>query len=184
MMQGKITVIVGPMYSGKTTELLSYIEIYRLGKKKYRVFKPIIDNRFRMEEIRSHSGMKESAIPIPKSRDAFKYITDEKAIFFDEVQFFDKDLTEVAKELRHKGKDVICAGLDMSFKENPFETTALLLSLADEVLKKRAVCHECGEYNGMISYKYVKNESEIDVGGLEKYYAVCLDCYEKLKSAE
>ncbi|HPB88013.1 MAG TPA: thymidine kinase [Thermotogota bacterium] len=180
MAQGKITVIVGPMYSGKTTELLSYAEIYKLGKKRYRIFKPIIDNRYRLEEIRSHSGMKEAAIPITQSAEAERFITDEKAVFFDEVQFFDRELAETVKKMRHLGKDVICAGLDMSFKENPFETTALLLCLADEVIKKRAVCHECGEYNGVISYKYVNNDAEIDVGGFEKYYAVCLDCYQKL----
>lgn len=180
MAQGKITVIVGPMYSGKTTELLSYAEIYKLGKKRYRIFKPIIDNRYRLEEIRSHSGMKEAAIPITQSAEAERFITDEKAVFFDEVQFFDRELAETVKKMRHLGKDVICAGLDMSFKENPFETTALLLCLADEVIKKRAVCHECGEYNGVISYKYVANDAEIDVGGFEKYYAVCLDCYQKL----
>lgn len=180
MAQGKITVIVGPMYSGKTSELLSYAEIYKLGKKRYQIFKPIIDNRYRLQEIRSHSGMKESAIPIAHSADAEGYITDEKAIFFDEVQFFDRELADVVKRIRHLGKDVICAGLDMSFKENPFETTALLLCLADVVIKKRAVCHECGEYNGIITYKYVDNESEIDVGGFDKYFAVCLDCYHKL----
>jgi len=54
MAQGKITVIVGPMYSGKTSELLSYAEIYKLGKKRYQIFKPIIDNRYRLQEIRSH----------------------------------------------------------------------------------------------------------------------------------
>ena len=70
MAQGKITVIVGPMYSGKTSELLSYAEIYKLGKKRYQIFKPIIDNRYRLQEIRSHSGMKESAIPIAHSADA------------------------------------------------------------------------------------------------------------------
>jgi len=180
MAQGKITVIVGPMYSGKTTELLSYAEIYKLGKKQYRIFKPIIDNRYQLEEIRSHSGMKEAAIPITRSVESERFITDEKAVFFDEVQFFDRELIETVKKLRHLGKDVICAGLDMSFKENPFETTALLLCLADEVIKKRAVCHECGEYNGVISYKYVDDDAEIDVGGIEKYYAVCLDCYQKL----
>jgi thymidine kinase len=180
MSHGKITVIVGPMYSGKTTELLSFAEIYQLGKKKYQIFKPLVDNRYKMEEIHSHSGMKEKAIPVSKSREALASITDEKAVFFDEIQFFDKELAEVAKVLRHKGKDIICAGLDMSFKENPFETTALLLCLADEVIKKRAVCHECGEYNGVISYKYVDDDSEIDVGGFEKYFAVCLDCYRKL----
>ncbi len=179
---GQITVIVGPMYSGKTTELLTYVEIYKLGNKPYKIFKPIIDNRFGVKEIRSHSGMCEQAVPLKNSKNTFDYLSTEKAIFFDEVQFFDEELSDVAKELRKMGKDIICAGLDMSFKENPFMTTVKLMGLADKVIKKKAVCHECGEYKGIISYKLSGNESEIDVGGMEKYVAVCMDCYEKLKN--
>ncbi len=181
---GQITVIVGPMYSGKTTELLTYVEIYKLGNKPYKIFKPVIDNRYGEKEIRSHSGMCEKAIPLNHSRMAFEYLKDEKAVFFDEVQFFDEELSDVAKELRKMGKDIICAGLDMSFKENPFMTTVKLMGLADKVIKKKAVCHECGEYKGIISYKLSGNESEIDVGGMEKYVAVCMDCYEKLKKKQ
>jgi thymidine kinase len=181
---GHITVIAGPMYSGKTTELLTYIEIYKLGNKPYKIFKPIIDNRYGVDEIKSHSGMSEKAIPLSKSTDCFKHLNEEKAIFFDEVQFFDEELPGVVRKLRKLGKDVICAGLDMSFKENPFETTIQLMGLADKVIKKKAVCHECGEYKGIISYKLSANDSEIDVGGFEKYVAVCMDCYEKLRSVK
>jgi thymidine kinase len=179
---GQITVIVGPMYSGKTTELLTYVEIYKLGNKPYKIFKPVIDDRYAVKEIRSHSGMCEKAIPLDHSQKALEYVSNEKAIFFDEVQFFDEGLSDVAKTLRKKGKDIICAGLDMSFKENPFMTTVKLMGLADKVIKKKAVCHECGEYKGVITYKLSGNESEIDVGGMEKYIAVCMDCYEKLRS--
>ncbi len=179
---GQITVIAGPMYSGKTTELLTYVEIYRLGNKPYIIFKPIIDDRYGAEEIRSHSGMVEKAIPIQTAQKCLEHLGEEKAVFFDEVQFFDEGLADIAKALRKRGKDIICAGLDMSFKENPFLTSVKLMGIADKVIKKKAVCHECGEYNGIISYKLVGNESEIDVGGMEKYVAVCMDCYEKLKS--
>jgi len=178
---GKITVIAGPMYSGKTTELLSYVEIYRLGKKRFKIFKPLIDSRYGSCEIKSHSGTIEKAIPLKESSEAFKYLEDEEAVFFDEIQFFDLGLTEVVKDLRRKGIDVFCAGLDMSFKENPFETTANIMALANDVIKKKAVCFECGEYNGIISYKLTEGDCEIDVGGFEKYVAVCLDCYEKLQ---
>jgi thymidine kinase len=181
---GQITVIAGPMYSGKTTELLTYVEIYKLGNKPYQIFKPKIDDRYGVEEIKSHSGMSEKAIPLSKSTDCYAHLSNEKAIFFDEVQFFDEALLEVVRQLRKQGKDIICAGLDMSFKENPFETTIKLMGLADKVIKKKAVCHECGEYKGIISYKLSTNESEIDVGGFEKYVAVCMDCYEKLKSVK
>lgn len=180
---GKVTVIVGPMYSGKTTELLTFVEIYKLGRKKFKVFKPIIDNRYAVEQIQSHSGMKVEAKPVAKSRDSLEYIEDHDAVFFDEIQFFDTELSEVIKQLRRMGKDVICAGLDMSFKENPFETTAKVMCIADKVVKKKAVCHECGEHNGVITYKLKEDDSEIDVGGMEKYVAMCLDCYNKIHKA-
>src|SRR6056297_3932841 len=93
---GQITVIVGPMYSGKTTELLTYVEIYKLGNKPYKIFKPIIDDRYGVKEIRSHSGMREQAVPLENSKNTFDYLTTEKAIFFDEVQFFDEGLSDVA----------------------------------------------------------------------------------------
>jgi len=179
---GKVTVIVGPMYSGKTTELLTFVEIYKLGKKKFKVFKPIIDDRYGKEQIQSHSGMKVEATPISHSSDSFRFITDHDAVFFDEIQFFDSDLSNVVKKLRKDGKDVICAGLDMSFKENPFDTTAKIMCIADKVVKKKAVCHECGEHKGIITYKLEDDDSEIDVGGMEKYVAVCIDCYKKLHS--
>ncbi|HPE69196.1 MAG TPA: thymidine kinase [Thermotogota bacterium] len=178
---GKLIVIVGPMYSGKTTELLSYVEIYRLGRKRFKIFKPSIDDRYGVQTIRSHSGMEEKAISVKSAADAFSYLEEEQAVFFDEIQFFEPALAEVAKELQRRGMDVICAGLDLSFKQNPFDTTARMLCLAGEVVKKRAVCHECGEYNGVISFKLSDNQSEIDVGGMEKYVAVCLDCYDKLQ---
>ncbi len=178
---GQITVIAGPMYSGKTTELLSYVEIYKLGGKPYRIFKPLIDDRYGSEEIRSHSGMTEKAVALKTSAEARHYLNNEKAIFFDEVQFFDEGLVDVTKQLRKEGRDIICAGIDMSFKENPFDTTVKLMGLADRIIKKKAVCHECGEYNGIITYKLSESQDEIDVGGMEKYIALCMDCYEKLK---
>ena len=84
---GQITVIVGPMYSGKTTELLTYVEIYKLGNKPYKIFKPIIDNRFGVKEIRSHSGMCEQAVPLKNSKNTFDYLSTEKAIFLMKFNF-------------------------------------------------------------------------------------------------
>lgn len=178
---GKIIVVVGPMYSGKTTELLTYVEIYRLGKKRLKVFKPALDHRYGVSVIRSHSGMSQEAHPIEFARNALDLLQDEDAVFFDEIQFFDDSLVETVKTLRHQGRDVILAGLDMSFKENPFDTSARVMAIADEIVKKKAVCNQCGEYNALISYKIDPDEKEIDVGGMEKYVAVCLDCYDLLK---
>jgi len=182
MKSGRLVVIVGPMYSGKTSELLSYVEIYDLGKKKFKAFKPLIDNRYEETYIVSHNKTQVNATPISKPDEILKKIEgDEKAIFLDEIQFMNEDLKDIVVELRNKGVDIYCSGLDLTFKNNIFPTTSVLMSYADEVIKKKAVCHECGEYTGTISYKTIENdEGEIDVGGFEKYIAVCRDCYSKL----
>ncbi|ABV34047.1 MULTISPECIES: thymidine kinase [Pseudothermotoga] len=182
-MAGKLTLIVGPMYSGKTTELLSYVEIYRLGRKKTIVFKPSLDNRYGVDCVKTHAGVEVEAIAVEKSADAMKYIKQPvDAVFVDEVQFFDKDLVKIVRQLLDQDVDIFCAGLDMTFKQNPFETTMLLMSLANEIIKKKAVCHICGEYNATLTYKFVQDDSEIDIGGKEKYIAVCRDCYNKVAS--
>ncbi len=184
-MAGKLTVITGPMYSGKTTELLSYVEIYTLGKKDIKVFKPSIDKRYGVEKIRSHSGIEVDAIVINKPEEIHDYINGKtQGVFVDEVQFLDDTLFSVVKELLDRDIDVFCAGLDLSFKQNPFRTTMKLLALANEVIKKRAVCSMCGEHTATLSYKTTGGESEIDVGGKEKYIAVCRDCYNKLLRGE
>ena len=184
-MSGKLTLIVGPMYSGKTTELLSFVEIYKLGRKKIKVFKPRMDVRYGVEKVRAHSGIEEDAIPVESPDEIMEIIDgDEKAIFIDEVQFLSDGIYDVSKKLIDAGIDVFCAGLDMTYKQNPFETTAKLLSLADVVIKKRAVCFVCGEHNATLSFKISGGESEIDIGGKEKYIAVCRDCYNKIQRGE
>lgn len=181
MKSGTLVMIVGPMYSGKTSELLSFIEIYSLGKKKFKAFKPKIDFRYDDSRIVSHSNISVAAYNISKAEEIYSYLDkDEKAVFIDEVQFFDEELRDIVLKLIFSGIDVYCAGLDVSYKNNPFPVTSLLMAHADTIIKKKAVCHECGEYTGTLSYKIVDNGGEIDVGGFEKYIAVCKDCYVKL----
>ncbi|SHH17968.1 thymidine kinase [Thermosipho atlanticus] len=182
-MVGKITVITGPMYSGKTTELLSFVEIYNIGKKKTIVFKPSLDDRYGIDTVATHTGFQVKAHRISKSDEIFDYINEDvDAVFIDEVQFLDVQLIDIVKKLVFKGIDVFCAGLDISYLENPFETTAKLLAIADEVIKKKAVCEKCGEHRATYSYKIVPNGGEIDIGGKDKYIAVCRECLRELKN--
>ncbi len=185
---GKLSVIVGPMYSGKTTELLNYAEIYELGRKNILIFKPQIDTRYSKDDIVTHKFFRMSAQTIKDVQEMEEYYKslNEKpdAIFIDEVHFFDSSLTKFVKEITKDGVDVYCAGLDMNYLWEPFETTAMLMAIADEVIKKKAVCEVCGEYKGTLSYKKKSNGGILDVGGKEKYIAVCKECYEELKSKE
>ena len=154
MKTGKLIVICGPMYSGKTSELLSFVEIYNLGKKKFKAFKPIIDKRYENNYIVSHNQTKVEAISINNSKEILEYIEgDEKAVFIDEIQFIDEGLKDIVLRLNDKSIDVFCCGLDLSFKNNSFSTTAVIMSYADEVIKKKAVCHNCSEYTATITFK-------------------------------
>ncbi len=186
-MAGKLTVVVGPMYSGKTSTLLSMIEIYTLGRKETKVFKPFIDDRYSMDHVVSHTGQKMPAVNVKTSEEILRTVSDEieklDAIFIDEINFFDTGLLDVVQELIFSEIDVFCVGLDMSYKHRPFPVTANLMAIADEVLKKKAVCHICGEYNATITHRTSNHiDSEIDVGGMDKYIAVCRQCYRELNS--
>ncbi len=184
MKEGKLTVIVGPMYSGKTSELISFVEIYTLGKKKIRVFKPAVDDRYDKASIVSHTNAKVEAIAIKKPEDIENLISnDERAVFIDEIQFLAPSLYNVILNLTKKGINVYCSGLDLNFKNRPFETTMIIMAHADKVFKKKAVCHKCGEYEGTISHKTVADDREIDVGGFEKYIATCRACYRELNKS-
>lgn len=187
-MSGKLTVVVGPMYSGKTSTLLSMVEIYTLGKKRIRVFKPIIDTRYSSNHVVSHSGQMAEAINVNDSSKIEEIVSRESekldAIFIDETNFFDQGLLEVVQKMIFGGIDVFCVGLDLSYKHRPFAVTANLMAAADEVIKKKAVCHICGEYNATVTHRISGAiDTEIDVGGMEKYIAVCRDCYMKLNSS-
>mgnify|MGYP001595638056 CR=1 FL=1 len=184
MNEGKLTVIVGPMFSGKTSALISYVEIYTLGRKKIKIFKPKVDNRYDSTSIVSHTQAKVQAVPIQFPDEILRNIQgDERAVFVDEVQFFPPSLREVFLDLMHRGINVYCSGLDLNFKNQPFQTTLMVMAHADQVIKKRAVCHECGEYAATVSHKLVDDQKEIDVGGEEKYIAACRACYFKLHGA-
>jgi len=184
MKEGKLTVIVGPMYSGKTSELISYVEIYSLGKKKIKVFKPTLDERYDKTSIVSHTNAKVEAVAVKNPAEIGNFLDgDEKAVFIDEIQFFSSDLFGEILELTKKGINVYCSGLDLNYKNRPFETTMVIMAHADEVVKKKAVCHRCGEYAGTISHKTVQDDKEIDIGGFEKYIATCRECYRELNRA-
>ena len=123
---GQIEVICGPMFAGKTEELIRRANRLQYAKKKYLVFKPTIDDRYSTTEIVSHSNYRKNSISVKKSDEILNYITDEiHAVIIDEVQFFDENVINVAEWLADKGLRVICGGLDCDFRGNPFNIVAL-----------------------------------------------------------
>lgn len=142
---GWIEVICGPMFAGKSEELIRRTKRMEYAHQKFICFKPEIDNRYSENEIVSHSQRKTKSINIKTSKDIEKYLTnDVKTVLIDEVQFLDEGIVEECISLANRGYRVVCAGLDMDFRGVPFNNMALLLSVAEYITKLTAICVKCG----------------------------------------
>lgn len=174
-MIGRLTVVCGPMFAGKSTELLKRVLWAREGiKRPVVVFKPAFDNRYAETEIVSHDGLRtpaESIMALPAHGDIGGSL-----VVFDEVQFFSEpyvsgDVVAWIKEALGLGADVVCAGLDMDWQRDPFPITANLLAMADESIKLGAKCH-CGS-KAAFTYKKSLSGDKVALGGSDTYEARC-----------
>lgn len=142
---GWIELICGSMFSGKSEELIRRVRRTQFARQKTVVFKPAIDDRYAEEAVVSHNGNSVWAKPVKKSIDIFKHLSEEyDVIAIDEVQFFDKEIVEVAQYLADNGYRVILAGLDQDFRGEPFGPMPRLMSHAETISKLQAVCSVCG----------------------------------------
>lgn len=181
---GKLEVICGSMFSGKTEELIRRIRRAIIAHQNVQVFKPQLDNRFGIESVTSHNGIRVTAKPVVSSKDIELFLEPQTTVIaIDEVQFFDSDIVQVTKNLANKGFRVIVAGLDMDFRGEPFGCMPQLLCCAEEVTKLNAICVVCGRLatrtqrlvNGQPA-RY--NDAVIMVGAQESYEARCRECHE------
>lgn len=188
--KGKIEVIVGPMFAGKTEELIRRVKRAKIANQNVLVFKHTIDNRYSNKgEVVSHNGEKYQCILVDSSGKITEHMENNiniDIIAIDEAQFFDKFLPVVVNDLANKGIRVICSGLDMDFKKEPFLNMAILLALADEVTKLKAVCFSCKEdanyTQRLVNGKPAKySDPIIVVGGKESYEARCRNCHQLFK---
>ena len=187
MKMGQIEVICGPMFAGKTEELIRRATRMDYAKKKYLVFKPVIDDRYSTTEIVSHSKYRKNSICIQSSNDILNYITDDiHAVIIDEAQFFDENIINVANWLADRGLRVICGGLDCDFRGEPFKVMAELLARAESVTKLTAICNVCGQpatrtqriIDGQPAYE---DDPIVLVGANEAYEPRCRSCHMVLK---
>jgi len=184
--KGKLTVIAGPMFSGKTGKLVAMVDVFtRMGHKVLTV-KPSLDNRYGgMHEIHSHDHRKTDAIVVDGQtpETIIEKILNTRAdkVIFDEVQFFDKDkVLEVIRKLKKKGIHVIAAGLLYDYRRKPFGATPDLLGLSDEHLELMSVCQKCGSL-ARHSERKRGSKKQVDVGAADKYIAVCEKCHKIYK---
>jgi len=176
-----IEVICGPMFSGKTEELIRRLNRLSYAKVPFLLFKSNIDNRYDdSDKVVSHNKRTIKSIPIGCSDEIFPYVEGNptyKTIAVDEIQFLDARIIELCKKLDPDYR-IIVAGLDMDSNGDAFYLMEQLLPMADHVKKLSAVCVKCGK-DAKMSYKITKNDSIVDVGGKEKYEARCIECWSK-----
>lgn len=143
---GSIEVICGPMFAGKTEEIIRRVRRLHYAKKKVVVFKPQLDNRYSENSIVSHNQTSIEAINIKDIHEVFNYVDLATfAVVIDEAQFFSDDIVAVVNALADAGKRVIIGGLDNDFRGEPFGPMPLLLAVAESVTKLTAICVVSGE---------------------------------------
>jgi len=171
---GSIEVVCGPMFSGKTEELIRRVKRAQIARQKVQIFKPAIDNRYHETEVVSHSSLSMEATPVNSSVEILQKVFDStRVVAIDEVQFFDDNISIVVEKLARRGIRVIMAGLDQDFMGQPFGPMASLLAIADSVNKIHAICTVCGAPATKTFRKDPKNSSQVLVGETDLYEARC-----------
>ena len=176
--RGRIEVICGSMFSGKTEELIRRLKRAKFARQKVEIFKPALDTRYSQEEVVPHDSNHILSTPIESSASILLLATDVDVVGIDEAQFFDDELPAVCNELVRRGTRVIIAGLDMDFKCQPFGPMPALMALADEVTKVHAICVRCGNL-AYVSHRTVENDKLVLLGEKMEYEPLCRDCYYK-----
>jgi thymidine kinase len=181
--QGKLEVICGSMFSGKSEELIRRMRRAEFAQLTTQTFKHTLDNRATIEHVHAHNGNKLPAIAADQVDQVKAFALDNtQVVGIDEIQFFSNDIVQVVIELVDAGKRVIVAGLDLDFRAVPFGPMPALLALADEVTKLKAVCMCCGK-DAQFTQRLVNNKPAnfhdplILIGAQECYQARCRSCY-------
>ncbi|MDY3268497.1 MAG: thymidine kinase [Phocaeicola sp.] len=176
--RGRIEVICGSMFSGKTEELIRRLKRAKFAKQRVEIFKPSIDTRYAESEVVSHDKNSILSTPIESSASLLLFTSEIDVVGIDEAQFFDEGLVGVCNELANQGIRVIIAGLDMDYKGIPFGPIPALCAIADEVTKVHAICVKCGDL-AYISHRIIENDKRVLLGEKEEYEPLCRKCYQK-----
>ena len=182
--EGWIEVITGPMFAGKTEELLRRIKRLEYAKQNILVFKPAIDNRFLEDFVVSHDQNQTKSINISKAKEILNYVNlDTQVVAIDEIQFLDEESVEICEYLANHGIRVIVSGLDRDFRGEPFSFMPKLLAMAEYVTKLTAICVKCqtpaSRTQRIIDGHPAKYDDPIIlIGAKDSYEARCRDCHD------
>lgn len=174
--RGRIEVICGSMFSGKTEELIRRLRRATFAKQRVDIFKPAVDVRYSEQEVVSHDSNVIASTPVDSSASILLFTSEIDVVGIDEAQFFDMGLIDVCNQLANNGIRVIVAGLDMDFKGTPFGPMPGLCAIAEEVSKMHAICVKCGNLANF-SHRTVKNDKQFFLGETNQYEPLCRNCY-------
>jgi thymidine kinase len=180
---GWLEVVCGPMFSGKSEEMIRRLRRAEIAGQKVVIFKPRIDDRYDAADVVSHAGIRMRAVPVGGVPEMVEQARGFEVIGIDEVQFFEEEVVGAALALAEAGARVIAAGLDQDFRRLPFGPMPDLLAHAEFVDKLQAVCHRCGgpatTTQRLVDGKAAPySGATIVVGANEQYEARCRDCHE------
>ncbi len=175
---GRIEVVCGSMFSGKTEELIRRMRRAKFARQKVEIFKPAMDTRYSEDDVVSHDRHSIKSTPIESSAEILKLSSDIDVVGIDEAQFLDNGIVDVCNTLANRGVRVIVAGLDMDYQGVPFGPIPALCAIADEVAKVHAICVKCGAL-AYVSHRIVDNDRRVLLGETGEYEPLCRDCYQK-----
>ena len=179
---GSLEVVCGPMFSGKSEELIRRVRRAEIAGLRALIVKPAVDDRYDVGHVVSHGGAKMRAVTAAASTDVRRLAAGYDAVGIDETQFFDDGIVDAIAWLVGRGARVVVAGLAQDFRGLPFGAMPTLLALADYVDKLEAVCHRCGGPATM-TQRLVGGApapfsgDTIVVGALDSYEARCRGCH-------
>ena len=175
---GWIEIVCGPMFSGKSEELIRRLRRARIARKRVQTFKPAIDDRYSADEIVSHGDQRMKSEPVADAKEILSKLDwRTQVVGVDESNFFGPELVDVAQQLADTSKQVIIAGLDTDYLGRPFPPMPELLCLAESITKTLAICMRCGN-PAKHTQRLVESDDLIVVGASGMYEARCRRCFE------
>ncbi len=179
---GRIEVICGSMFSGKTEELIRRMRRAVFANLEVKIFKPQIDVRYSETNVVSHDAHAIESTPVASSAEILSLVGTARVVGIDEAQFFDEGIVDVAQELAARGVRVIAAGLDMDYLGNPFGPMPALMAVAEDVAKVHAICVRCGDL-AYVSHRLSKSDKLVELGEKDIYEPICRACFNALRKA-
>ncbi|MDF1565059.1 MAG: thymidine kinase [Deltaproteobacteria bacterium] len=175
---GWIEVICGPMFSGKTEELIRRVTRAQIARLKLQIFKPAIDVRYHERKVVSHNQLSIESTPVEDAEAILSKLEEGvQVVAIDEAQFFGPELLEVCEQIAGRGIRVIVAGLDQDYRGVPFDPMPAILAVAEYVTKQLAICVVCGKPAGR-SQRLVADKHRVVVGASDAYEARCRACFD------